>query len=387
MPWKETCVLDERLRFVARLRDGDSMTDVCRDFGVSRKTGYKLLRRYETEGLAALKDQSRRPLRLAQMTPPEIQKLVLKAKEKRSGWGAAKLLVLLKRDYPDIPFPSRTTVHAILERHGLVKKRSKRVRRVVAGTPLSDGRSPNDLWCADHKGQFRLGDNSMCFPLTITDHASRFILACDGLTSTKHREAEPVFREVFQDYGLPRAIKTDNGPPFASSQGLFSLTRLSVWWMRLGIRHERIEPGHPEQNGRHERMHLTLQREVVPKAAADRLRQQEYFELWRDDFNDQRPHEGLGMQTPGSVYKPSLRPYCDHLPDPEYTAVDRVAQITKCGNLWIPARQEKVFISGSLANQLVGLTEDDDDIWRIRFMDLDLGFYDAHEGIFQRGDA
>jgi putative transposase len=387
MPWKETRVYEERMRFISRLGDGDEMTEVCKDFGISRKTGYKILRRYEAEGLAALADRSRRPQHLAKLTGPHVQKLILKAKEKRPGWGAAKLLALLKRDHPDVSFPTRTTVHAILERHGLVTKRRKRTRRYLSGTTLTPSQAPNDLWCADHKGQFRLGDKRLCFPLTITDHASRYILACEALHSTKRLEARPIFREAFQEYGLPSAIRTDNGPPFASSQALFALTRLSVWWMRLGIRHERIEPGRPDQNGRHERMHLTMQREVVPHAAADMLRQQEHFELWREDFNDKRPHEALGMRTPAEVFRPSPKPYVDDPQEPAYEGYDRVARITRCGSLWIPAIEDKVFISMALAQELVALKEEEDDLWRVRFMELDLGYYDAHEAVFRRGDS
>ena len=387
VPWKETCVMDERLRFIARLRNGDGMTEVCHDFGISRKTGYKIWNRYLAEGLPALQDRSRRPERLAKMTDEKIQALIVALKHKRPTWGAAKLLARLRRDHAETIFPSRTTVHAILDRHGLVKHRSKRLRRTTAGTArIDESKSPNALWCADYKGQFRLGNKRYCYPLTITDHFSRFLLACDGHESTKGDVAFPSFRQAFLEYGLPERIRTDNGPPFASSQSLFHLTQLSVWWMRLGIEHERGRPGHPQDNGRHERMHLTLKRDLVPHAANDFLTQQEMFELWRGDYNDKRPHEALSMQTPAEAYVASNRTYSDDLDDPTYPDCDKVLKVTNCGKVWMPGASRTFSLSKALANQIIGLKEEEDDLWTVRFMGLTLGIYDAHEETFQRGD-
>ncbi len=387
MPWKDTCVMDERLRFIARLRDGDGMSEVCREFGISRKTGYKIWSRYHHEGLLALKDRSRRPERLAMLTERNVQDLIVTLKVKRPTWGAAKLLARLKRDYAEIIFPSRTTVHAILDRHGLVKHRGKRLRRSVKGTErIDESYVPNDLWCADYKGQFRLGNQQYCYPLTITDHFSRFLLTCDGHDSTKGNHAYPSFREAFIEFGLPQRIRTDNGPPFASSQSLFHLTQLSVWWMRLGIQHERSRPGHPQDNGRHERMHLTLKRDVVPHVAKDLLSQQEMLEIWRDDYNEKRPHESLGMQTPAEVYKHSTNPYADDPKDPEYSDCDKTLKVTNCGKVWVPKSNRTFSLSKALSNQIIGMKETDDDLWDVQFMDLALGIYDAHEEVFHRGD-
>ena len=380
-------MLDERLRFIARLRDGDGMTEVCREFGISRKTGYKLWSRYQHEGLPALKDRSRRPERLAMLTERRVQELILGLKQKRPTWGAAKLLALLKRDHADVVFPTRTTVHAILDRHGLVKHRGKRLRRSVKGTDrIDDSQKANDLWCADYKGQFRLGNKQYCYPLTVTDHSSRFLLTCDAHDSTKGEHAFPSFRDAFMQFGLPDRIRTDNGPPFASSQSIFHLTQLSVWWMRLGIEHERSRPGHPQDNGRHERMHLTLKRDVVPYVAHDLLRQQELLELWREDFNEKRPHEALAMRTPAEAYTCSKKLYADELPDPEYPDCGRALKVTNCGKVWVPKSDRTFSLSKALANQIIGLKETDDDLWEVRFMGLVLGVYDAHEGIFHRGD-
>lgn len=387
MPWKEACVLDERISFIARLRDGEGMSEVCRDFGISRKTGYKIWSRFQHEGLMALKDRSRRPERLAMMTERKIQDLIVGLKGKRPTWGAAKLLARLKRDHAETVFPSRTTVHAILDRHGLVKHRAKRLRRSVKGTDrIGESNAPNTLWCADYKGQFQLGNKQYCYPLTITDHFSRFLLTCDAHDSTKGEHAFPSFREAFVEFGLPDRIRTDNGPPFASSQSLFHLTKLSVWWMRLGIEHERSRPGHPQDNGRHERMHLTLKRDVVPHVAKNMLSQQERLELWRDDYNEKRPHEALAMGTPAERYKHSPKLYSDELRDPEYPDCDKSIKVTNCGKVWVPKSNRTFSLSKALANQIIGLKADEDDFWSVRFMGLTLGLYDAHEEVFHRGD-
>lgn len=379
--------MDERLSFIARLRNNESMTEVCDDFGISRKTGYKIWNRFLAEGLPALQDRSRRPDRLANLTDKTTQDLIVSLKQKRPTWGAAKLLARLRRDHPEVIFPSRTTAHAILERQGLVKHRSKRLRRSTTGTDRIDqSTAPNALWCADYKGQFQLGNKQYCYPLTISDHFSRFLLACDGHDSTKGDFAFPSFRQAFLEFGLPERIRTDNGPPFASSASLFHLTKLAVWWMRLGIEHERSRPGHPQDNGRHERMHLTLKRDIVPHAAKDQLTQQEMFEIWRDDYNDKRPHEALAMKTPAETYTKSKRVYSDTLKDPDYPDCDKVLKASNCGKIWIPRANRPFFLSRSLANQIIGLKKGEDDLWSVRFMNLELGIYDAHDEIFHRGD-
>ena len=298
MPWTASSVMEERLRFVARLLDGEAMTDVCRDFGVSRKTGYKIFDRYKEHGLSALSDRSRRPVRYANQLPQQVESLIVRLKAEKPHWGARKIRELLVRRLGgDVRVPAKSTIHAVLDRHGLVK-RGGGPRHRARGTPLSEGAMPNDLWCADFKGEFKLGNGRYCYPLTVTDHASRFLLLCEALESTREDLACTAFERLFRERGLPLAIRSDNGVPFASPNALFNLSKLSVWWLRLGIEIERIKPGHPQQNGRHERMHLTLKKEATRPPGSNSLQQQERFDSFVREFNAERPHEALGMKCP-----------------------------------------------------------------------------------------
>src|SRR5512132_303735 len=295
MPWKECSVMDERLRFVARLLDGEAMTEVCRAFGISRKTGYKIFTRYKESGFEALSDRSRRPVRYANQLPPQIETLIVTLKREKPHWGARKIRELLVRRLDqDIRIPAKSTVHAVLHRHGLVKGVG-RSRHRASGTELSAGAAPNDLWCADFKG----GNGQYCYPLTVTDHASRFLLMCEALESTREDTAITAFEQLFLERGLPGAIRSDNGVPFARPNALFNPSKLSVWWLRLGITIERIKPGHPQQNGRHERMHLTLKHEAIRPPGMNSLQQQARFDAFVSEFNHERPHEALAMKTPG----------------------------------------------------------------------------------------
>ena len=243
MPWKECSVTQERLRFVARLLDGEGMSEVCRDFGISRKTGYKIFNRYRDQGLEALTDRSRRPVRYANQLPDQVERLIVDLKRDKPHWGARKIRELLVRKLAgDVRLPARSTVHAVLDRHGLVNR--ARIRRNRAnGTPLSAGANPNDLWCTDFKGEFKLGNGRYCYPLTVSDHAARYLLLCEAFESTREAPVIAAFQRLFRDRGLPVAIRSDNGLPFASPNGLYNLSRLSVWWLRLGIAIERIKPG------------------------------------------------------------------------------------------------------------------------------------------------
>ncbi len=246
--------MEERLRFVARLLDGEGMSDVCRSFGISRKTGYKIWGRYQQEGLEALTDRSRRPVRYANQLPGQIERLIVETKREKPHWGARKIRELLVRKLAgDVRIPAKSTVHAVLDRHGLVKRARHRRRFKAEGTPLSQAPAPNDLWCTDFKGEFRLGDGRYCYPLTVTDQASRYLLACEALEGTKEEPVIEAFVRLFRERGLPGAIRSDNGLPFASPNGLYNLSKLSVFWLRLGIAIERIKPGHPQQNGRRAR--------------------------------------------------------------------------------------------------------------------------------------
>lgn len=375
MPWKECKPMDERLKFIARLLEGEQMAPLCREFGISRVTGYKIYDRYKECGLDGLYDRSRRPYRQANRLPVQIERCILGLKREHSSWGAPKIRDKLIRQYPMIKPPAISTVHAVLDRHGLVTRRRRR-RYKARGTDLHSAVQANGLWCADYKGEFRLGNRQYCYPLTITDYHSRYLLACEGLTSTNSDFAFSVFERVFKDFGVPGAIRTDNGTPFASPHALFGLSRLSVWWLRLGIKIERIKPGHPQQNGRHERMHLTLKKEAAKPAAFNFLQQQERFDHFIEVYNNERPHQGLGGAYPGELYTPSPRAY--RPPDePDYPLHDRTVRVTRCGRICIGKR--KINLSQVFAGQILGLREVDDGIWLVSFLDYDLGFFDNKE--------
>jgi len=289
MPWKECKPVDERVRFVGRLLEGEKMAVLCREFGISCKTGYKIFNRYKELGLDGLNDQVRRPLRYANQLPFQVESRILAIKKEHPSWGAPKIREKLIREYPQVRTPAKSTVHAVLDRHGLVKRRKRRRYR-AQGTPLNNVHKPNALWCADYKGEFKLANKRYCYPLTITDYRTRYLLACDALDSTKEDYAFTVFERTFRDFGLPNAIRTDNGVPFSSRTAFFGLSKLSVWWLRLGINIERIKPGNPQQNGRHERMHRTLKQEATKPASFNFLQQQERFDHFMEIFNNDRPH-------------------------------------------------------------------------------------------------
>jgi transposase InsO family protein len=380
MPWKECSVMDERLRFVARLLDGESMSEVCREFGISRKTGYKIFARYKDQGLEALCDRSRRPVRYANQLPPQIEAQIVNLKQGKPHWGARKIRELLVRRLAgDVRVPATSTIHAVLHRHGLVKG-LRRPRPRATGTPLSAGIAPNDLWCADFKGEFKLGNGQYCYPLTVTDHASRYLLMCEALASVREATAITAFEQLFLARGLPSAIRSDNGVPFASPNALFNLSKLAVWWLRLGIGIERIKPGHPQQNGRHERMHLTLKKEATRPAGMNSLQQQARFDDFVSEFNNERPHGALAMKTPSQMYSPSPRPYLG-LPELTYPLHDRDALVTACGRICM--HRKKINLSYVLAGQRVGIKEVDEGIWIVSFMHYDLGYIDLEQKTLQ----
>ena len=372
--------MDERLRFVAKLLDGEAMSDVCRDFGISRKTGYKIFNRYREQGLHALSDRSRRPVRYANQLPEQLESQIVALKRDKPHWGARKIRELLVRRLDqDVRIPARSTIHAVLHRHGLVKPIG-RARHRATGTALSAGSSPNELWCADFKGEFKLGNGRYCYPLTVTDHASRYLLLCEALESTREDPAIAAFEQLFRQRGLPQAIRSDNGVPFASPNALFNLSKLSVWWLRLGIGIERIQPGHPQQNGRHERMHLTLKKEATRPPGMNSLQQQGRFDAFMEEFNTERPHEALQMKTPAELYRRSTRAYAG-LPQLSYPLHDRDVLVTACGRICM--YRKKVNISTVLAGQRLGIKEVDEGIWIVSFMHYDLGFIDLEQRTLQ----
>lgn len=383
MPWRVCSVMEERLRFVARLLGGEAMTEVCRDFGISRKTGYKIFNRYKAQGLDALCDRSRRPVRYANQLPGQVEGLIVSLKRDKPHWGARKIRELLVRKLAgEVRLPAKSTVHAVLDRHGLVRRARERKNR-AQGTPLSAGANPNDLWCADFKGEFKLGNGRYCYPLTVSDHASRYLLLCEALESTKEAPVFEAFQQLFRERGLPAAIRSDNGLPFASPNGLYNLSRLSVWWLRLGISIERIKPGHPQQNGRHERMHLTLKKEATRPPGANSLQQQAKFDAFIREFNVERPHEALAMKRPAEFYSASPRPYRG-LPELDYPFHDRDILVTACGRLCL--HNKKINISAVLAGQRLGIKEVDDGIWLVSFMHYDLGYIDLEQRTLQTID-
>ncbi len=374
MPWKECNKMEERLRFVARLLDGEEMAALCREFGISRKTGYKIFNRYRDCGIDGLTDRSRRPYRHANQLPIQIEKLIVRLKKEYPHWGAPKIREKLKTRYPEVHCPAISTVHVVLDRHGLVKRRKRR-RHKASGTALAHVTRPNELWCADYKGEFMLSDRRYCYPLTITDYASRYLITCEALSTTKATYAFSVFERAFKDFGLPSTIRTDNGVPFSSPTALFGLSKLSVWWLRLGINIERIKPGHPEQNGRHERMHLTLKTEATRPAADNFLQQQGRFDTFLDRYNNERPHQALDMQVPAQRYSPSGTPY-GGLGELDYPFHDRAITVTRCGRIcW---GRQKINLSNVFAGQNVGVKQVEDRIWLVSFMHYDPGFFD-HE--------
>lgn len=373
--------MDERTKFVARLMEGEKLAPLCREFGISRVTGHKIWNRYQQDGITGLYNRSRTPHKRPNQTPFEVEQLIVRLKREKPSWGAPKIRDIVLRKYPSVRAPSTSTVHCILDRHELVKSRRVRTKFPAMASYLSDPTEPNDLWCTDFKGQFRMGNKAYCYPLTLSDQVSRYVLLCESLQSTEAAPCFPVFEQAFKEYGLPRAIRSDNGGPFASGNSLWNLTKLSVWWIRLGIRLERIKPGNPQQNGRHERMHRTLKLEATMPPRQNILQQQEAFDEFKQSFNFERPHQAIDMKRPSEVYHRSPRSYTG-LPEVTYPGYERKTLITNCGRICI-GRKLKVHISKSFANQPVGLRLVDDNIWQVDFMSYTLGYFDEHSRKFE----
>lgn len=377
MPWSQTSPMDQRTQFIADyLRGSLNMTELCDSYGVSRKTGYKLVDRYLRFGPAGLEERSRRPGHSPNQTPQEIVTTLLEARCRHPSWGGKKLLAIVGKAHPRWELPHRSTVCDILSRHGMVPKKRARRRIGHPGKPTSSILAPNDVWSADFKGQFKTGNGRYCFPLTVADGFSRYLLECQALSSTAVQEAKPVFTRLFNEYGLPKRIRTDNGVPFATNT-LARLSKLSAWWVRLGVLPEFIEPGKPQQNGRHERMHRTLKDETTRPAAASLCAQQKRFETFREEFNQERPHEALDQQTPASLYRSSSREMPKKLPPLVYP--DRFEVRYVSGNGGIRWRSGWVNVSTVCIGEYVGLEEIDDGVWNVYFGPLKLGrLHDRH---------
>lgn len=380
MPWEETTRMKQRVRFISDLESClYTMTELCERYGISRKTGYKWAERYVAEGVDGLQDRSRAPKSCCHGTPEELVAVLVELRRAHPTWGPRKLLAVLRKREPELSWPAPSTVGGILKRQGLVEGGRRRARRSCShpGRPSVQASAPNGVWTGDFKGQFRTSDGCLCYPLTVADAYSRFLLGVEGLDSVSESQAWPVFERLFREYGLPEALRTDNGSPFASAGAVGGLSRLSVRWIKLGIRLERIEPGHPEQNGRHERMHRTLKQETARPPAASRAAQQDRFDQFRLVYNEQRPHEALALRTPGELYCPSPRPYPSQFLEPEYPGHFEVRSVRRGGEIkW---QGEFVFVSEALAGERVGLEEYEDGLWAVYFGSLLLAKFDEQE--------
>jgi putative transposase len=377
MPWRHTSPMDQKMQFIADyLRQTLSIIELCALYGVSRKTGYKWIERYLKHGPLGLEERSRQPHSSPHQTPRHVVNAFIELRRHHPAWGAKKLLSILQKRHPSWPLPARSTVCDILRRNGLVPKTRHRRHIGHPGKPTSQILAPNDVWSADFKGHFKTGDGRYCYPLTVADGYSRLLLGCQALSSTRVQEAKPVFTRLFKEFGLPKRIRTDNGVPFATNT-LARLSQLSAWWVRLGILPEFIEPGKPQQNGRHERMHRTLKAETTRPPAATRRAQQHKFDRFRQEFNFQRPHEALDMQTPASCYEVSPREMPTKLPPLEYPDRFEVRYVSANGGIrW---NHQWVNVSHTCAGQYVGLEEIDDGIWNVYFGPLKLGrFLERH---------
>jgi transposase InsO family protein len=377
----ETSPVEQRERFIRDHRlELYTMAELCAHYGISRKTGYKWLERFEGAGRQGLRDRSRAPHRCPHRIPGEVAALICAARRQHPSWGPAKLVAWLRPRHPTVDWPAISTAGDLLARRGLVKKRRRRRHYQHPGVVPATTTQPNDLWTADFKGHFRTRDGVYCYPLTIADLHTRYLLACHGLLSTRGLGVRPVFDRLFREYGLPRAIRTDNGVPFATT-GIHGLSQLNVWWLRLGIQHQRILPAQPQQNGAHERMHKTLKGEAIRPPRSTLVTQQRAFNAFRRLYNEERPHEALHDQTPASRYHPSPRAYTGTLPPVEYPGHFIVKRVTNAGTIRLKKRL--LFIANALKQHPVGLEEVADGIWSIHFCHVLLGLVDERDYIIR----
>jgi len=375
MPWKETCAMDQKIQMIGDYISQEyTITGLSQMYEVSRKTIYKWIERYQLEGYSGLTEKSKAPRSHHNATPVEVAMEIVATKLRYQKWGPKKIIAWLEGHHPGERWPAVSTAGDILKREGLVITRKRKHKTPPYTKPFNECTRPNAVWSADFKGQFRTGDGKLCYPLTISDNYSRYLLLCRGLNHPTYGEAKPWFEKVFQEYGLPEAIRTDNGAPFASV-GLGGLSRLSVWFIKLGIRPERIEVGHPEQNGRHERMHRSLKEATVSPAKRDIEEQQRAFDGFAQEYNDERPHEAVDMKTPASLYRRSLRPYPARIPEVAYHG-DFVARHIRY-NGEIRWNGELIYVSEALAGEPVALRQKGEYLWEIRFSSYPLGILNA----------
>jgi transposase InsO family protein len=373
MPWEETTYMEQRTRFVEALKSGlYTVTQLCRHYGISRKSAYKWLQRYEQEGESGLKDRCRAPKTSPSRTTQSVTQSLLALRQAHPTWGPRKLLAYLHKKDPHSPWPALSTAGDILKRHGLVEPSRRRSRVYLKPKrALTQATAPNEVWTCDFKGQFRTADGWLCFPLTVTDGFSRYLLGVEGLDNISEQQSWPVFERLFRTYGLPQVIRSDNGSPFASVQSLAGLSHLSVQWIKLGIVPERIQPGRPGQNGSHERMHRDLKQETLWPPATDRAAQQSRFDQFRQIRNVQRPHQALADKTPAEIYHSSSRPYPVKIEEPDYPAHFEVRSVHRKGE--IKFRGRVLFLSEALRGQRIGLEEFEDGRWSLFFAQVLLG--------------
>jgi len=378
MPWKETGVMEQRYRCIERWReDGESITDLAEEFGVARKTIYTWIDRYEAGGVAALASRSSRPLVQPARTPAAIEEAVLEVRRNHPSWGPEKLKRWLERHQPEHAWPARSTLGLILQRYGYSGARKKQRRATPSSEPLAHAVEPNHVWSIDFKGWFLCGDGERCDPLTISDAATRYLLCCQMMPATTAAAVQAEMTRVFRRYGVPRRLRSDNGSPFAST-GVGGLTRLSAWWIKLGIVPERIEPGEPQQNGRHERMHRTLKQETARPPAAHARQQQQRFAEFVRVYNEERPHAALAGATPADCFANSPREFPERLPALEYPAGVQVRKADQDGKIrW---KQARCRVGQALAHEYVGVEPVDDGLAHVWFGPVLLGVLDERKG-------
>jgi transposase InsO family protein len=370
--------MEERFKFLQECQSQDwSLAELCRRYEVSRKTGYKWLKRYEEQGLDGLRDQSRAPHHHPNQVLVEVEDAVLELRRQYPLWGPEKLQARLQRVAPEIIWPAPSTIGELLKRRGLTVPRKRHRKAGPSLNPLSHAAGANQVWCVDFKGWFRCGDGSRCDPLTITDAYSRYLLRCQVVKGIDERSVRDVMEAAFREYGLPDAMRNDNGEPFAST-GVGGLSRLAVWWVKLGIRPERIPRGKPQHNGRHERMHRSLKAATARPPARSLRAQQQAFDEFREEYNQQRPHEALQMKTPAEFYRVSARPYPSRLAEPEYPSEWEIRRVRECGTMrwW----SSSVFVGRALTDESIGLEPLNDGIWRVWFFRYPLGLFDERKG-------
>src|SRR5262245_16873941 len=384
MPWSETTCMEERARFVLEaLQRRFTMTELCERYEVSRKTGYKWMERYHREGVSGCSDRARSPRTHPNATDPKLVARIVKWRRKHPGWGPRTLHGSLVLEYPDTAWPCPSTIGEILKRYELVRKRRRRSRRSTWRPARTQANRPNRVWTADFKGQFRLGNGALCYPLTILDAYSRYLLVCRGLKGTAWKPARSVFKDAFCEYGLPDVIRTDNGVPFCAPGSILGLSSLSVWFLKLGIGLERSRPGKPQDNGAHERMHRTLKAEAALPPRRTEAAQQQALNRFRRVYNEKRPHHALQLKTPASLYTRSDRPFPCDIPEFVYPAHFELRGVTRVGTfIW---KKHRIFLTEALRHETLGFEHIADGLWSVFFGDILLGRFSESDFRFTPG--